>query len=74
MGEQQPSKPAPQKPAHKSVVIHHDGSKFHVSGSGGDSEHDNIESALEHARSIFGGHEAGSEDTALAASGESASL
>lgn len=57
--------------AHKTVSIHHDGSKFHVQGDGSPSkEHDDIESALEHARSIFGGHEAGNEDTAMEAGGE----
>jgi hypothetical protein len=56
---------------HKSVTIHSDGSKFHVQGDGSPStEHDDIESALNHARSIFGGHEAASEDTAMEASGE----
>jgi hypothetical protein len=70
MAEQQ--KPAPEKQSqHKSVTIHHDGNKFHVMGDGSPSkEHDDIESALQHARSIFGGHESGSEDTALEASGE----
>lgn len=66
--------PAPrQAPTgqHKTVSIHHDGSKFHVEGGGSPSkEHDDIESALNHARSIFGGHEAGSEDTAMEAGGE----
>lgn len=56
---------------HKSVTIHHDGSRFHVmGGEGGSKEHDDIESALQHARSIFGGHESGSEDTAYEAAGE----
>jgi len=58
---------------HKTVSIHHDGSKFHVEGGGSSNKtHDDIEQALNHARSIFGGHESGSEDTAFEAAGESA--
>jgi hypothetical protein len=76
MSEQQ--KPMQEKPnsgQHKTVSIHHDGDKFHVEGGGSHSKmHDDIESALNHARSIFGGHEAGSEDTAMEASGEGAAL
>ena len=60
---------------HKTVSIHHDGKSFHVEGGGSPSKmHSDIESALNHARSIFGGHESGSEDTAMEASGEGAAL
>lgn len=67
MAETQPPKPQQQPSQHKTVSIHHDGKQFHVSP--GDKTHDDIESALQHARSLFGGNEAGSEDTAMEASG-----
>lgn len=76
MAEQTPAKPPASPNAsgeHKSVTIHHDGSKYHVMGDGaGSTEHQDIESALNHARSIFGGH-SGSEDTAMEA-GDGAAL
>lgn len=75
MEQADPAKPAPDKPAqHKTVSIHHDGKQFHVSGGGQDKSHDDIDTALEHARSIFGGAEAGSEDAAMAAGGAGGSL
>src|SRR5258707_7701457 len=75
MAETQKPAPQAQKPSRKSVTIYHDGQKFHSSGgSGGDQEHNDIESALERARSIFGGSEAGSEDTAMKASGAGGAL
>ena len=56
---------------HKTVSIHHDGKSFHVEGGGSPSKiHHDVDSALSHARSIFGGHESGSEDTAYEAAGE----
>lgn len=71
MAAMHPEMPKAQQASHKTVSIHHVGSKFHVQGDGSPSkEHDDIESALNHARSIFGGHEAGSEDTAMEAGGE----
>lgn len=72
MAEQsKPMQPQEHSGQHKTVSIHHDGSKYHVEGGGSPSkEHDDIESALNHARSIFGGHESGSEDTAFEAAGE----
>src|SRR5580704_18626074 len=52
---------------HKSVTIHHDGQKFHVHSEGHEpQEHADIESALHHAKQIFGGH-SGSDDAAMAA-------
>lgn len=55
---------------HKTVSIHSDGSKFHVQGDGSPSqEHADIDSALRHAKSIFGGH-SGSDDVAEEAGGE----
>jgi hypothetical protein len=75
MAESAPKQKAPPAAQHKVVTIHHDGTKYHVEGGGQSSkEHDDIESALNHARNIFGGHEAGSEDTAMEAGGMSAAI
>lgn len=64
MAEQTPHTPAENpKAGHKAVTVVHDGSQYHVEGKA----HADIESALEHARAIFGGH-SGSDDTAMEAS------
>lgn len=63
MAEQPAHAPAESpKSGHKAVTVVHDGSQFHVEGKA----HADIESALNHARAIFGGH-SGSEDTAFEA-------
>ena len=67
--------PAPKAAAQskKSVMIQGDGSSFNVTGEGENKQHADIESALRHAKSIFGG-KSGSEDTAEEAGGEGATL
>ena len=57
----------------KSVMIQGDGSSYNVMGEGENRQHADIESALKHARSIFGG-KSGSDDVAEEAGGEGASL
>jgi|GEM_PF-4566676 hypothetical protein len=64
MSEQSPHTPTENtKSGHKAVTVVHDGSQYHVEGKA----HADIESALNHARSIFGGH-SGSDDVADEAS------
>src|SRR5271170_5083383 len=75
MADSKPPAAKPQAAHHKSVTIHHDGSKFHVIGDGAPStEHNDIHSALEHARSIFGSTGTGNEDAAEMAGGEHSAL
>ena len=75
ISQSQPQKSDKPQGKTKSVTIHDDGAgKFHVFGEGQRKEHADINAALEHARSIFSGSEAGSEDTAMEASGAGGSL
>lgn len=52
-------------------MIQGDGSSYNVTGEGENRQHVDIESALKHARSIFGG-KSGSDDVAAEAGGEGA--
>lgn len=69
MEDSQPQQEHQASSPHKSVTIHHDGQQFHVIGGKESKTHHDINSALAHAKSIFGGHESGSEDTAFEAMG-----
>ena len=66
-------KPQASSGGHKSVTIHHDGKQFHVMGGADSKTHADIDSALKHAKAIFGGH-SGSDDTAYEAGGEDAAV